>query len=173
MGPELAEKELREAAGDSNADVRLAAREILGEFKDGGPELARQLKNLSSPTPEFRLLAAQAIGKMYVHPRRRAEVARALEARLADDHLHIVQAAAHALARWGAAENEPVLIMALGHRSADVRLAAVIALHEIGTPKAVAALEPLEQDKDKRVAGAALQAVAAIEARSPETAGKL
>jgi len=173
MGPELAEKELQKVANDRDANVSTAAREILAEFKDGGPELARQLKNLSSPTREMRLLAAQEIGKMYAHPRRRAEVARALDARLADEDANVAQAAANALARWGAAENEPALIKALGHASTDVRLAAVKALHEVGTSKAVAALTPLEEDKDKRVAGAALDAVGAIEARKPKTAGKL
>jgi HEAT repeat protein len=173
MGPELAEKELQKVANDRDANVSTAAREILAEFKDGGPELARNLKDLNAPKWETRIQAVQQIGKMYVHPRRRAEVARALEARLADENGSVAQAAAHALARWGAAENEAALIKALEHRSADVRLAAAKALHEVGTPKAVAALEPLEQDKDKRVAGAALDAVAAIESRKPTTAGKL
>jgi HEAT repeat protein len=172
MGPELAEKELQKAANDSSADVRLAVQEILAEFKDGGPELARALKDLNAPKWEVRIQGVQQIGKMYVHPRRRAEVARALEARLADENGSVAQAAAHSLARWGAAENEPALIKVLGHASAEVRLAAVEALHAMGTAKAVAALESLGQDNDKRVAGASLEAVAAIEARKSQTAGK-
>jgi HEAT repeat protein len=172
LGPERAETELQKVANDRDANVSAAAREILAEFKDGGPELARQLKNLSSPTREMRLLAAQEIGKMYANPRRRAEVARALEARLTDEDGNVAQAAANALARWGAAENEAALIKALEHRSADVRLAVVKALHEVGTPKSIAALEPLEQDKDKRVTGAAREAVTAIESRNSKTVGK-
>jgi HEAT repeat protein len=172
MGPELAEKELQKVVNDRDANVSTAAREILAEFKDGGPELARNLKDLTAPEWETRIQAVHQIGKMYAHPQRRAEVARALEARLADENPNVVQAAANALARWGAAENEPALIEALGHASAEVRLATVKALHEIGTSKAAAALMPLEQDKDKRVAGAALDAVAAIHARKPKAAGK-
>jgi HEAT repeat protein len=172
MGPELAEKELQKVANDRDANVSTAAREILAEFKDGGPELARNLKDLTAPEWETRIQAVHQIGKMYAHPQRRAEVARALEARLADENPNVAQAAANALARWGAAENETALIVALGLSSAEVRLATVIALHEFGTSKAAAALMPLEQDKDKRVAGAALDAVAAIHARKPKAAGK-
>jgi HEAT repeat protein len=167
MGPELTEKELLKYANDANAEMRTAVEEILQEFRDGGPNLPAYLKDLKSPKWELRIGAVQKIGKMYVHPRRRADVAKALEVLLADDNGNVAQAAAHALARWGAADNEPALIKALEHASEDVRRESAGGLREIGTAKALPALEPLEQDKDRRVVIAAREAMAAIKNRIP------
>jgi HEAT repeat protein len=166
MGPELAEKELQKSANDPNAEVRKAVEEILQEFRDGGPNLAAYLKDLKSPKWELRLGAVQKIGKMYPHPRHRAEVARELEGMLDDENGNVVQAAAHALGRWGAAENEAALMKALAHASADVRREAAQSLRDIGTPKALPALEALEADKDHRVTVAAREAIAVIRSRS-------
>jgi HEAT repeat protein len=166
MGPELAEKELQKVANDRDANVSTAAREILAEFKDGGPELTRNLKELNAPKWETRIQAVQQIGKMYVHPGRRADVAKALEARLSDENATVVRCAAHALARWGMPESEAAVIKALAHGSAEVRLEAAQALGAFGTLKAIPALEPLEQDKDRRVVVAAREASALIKNRN-------
>jgi HEAT repeat protein len=85
---------------------------------------------------------------------------------LDDENGNVVQAAAHALGRWGAAENEAALMKALAHASADVRREAAQSLRDIGTPKALPALEALEADKDHRVTVAAREAIAVIRSRS-------
>jgi hypothetical protein len=72
MGPELAEKELLKYVNDPIGPVRQSVEEILQEFRDGGPRLPTYLRDLKSPSWELRLGAVQEIGKMYVHPRRRA-----------------------------------------------------------------------------------------------------
>lgn len=103
MGPELAEKELQKAANDPDYEVRKRVDELLAEFRDGGPLLAFCLKDLKSPSWELRLQAVQQIGKMYVNPKRRAEVVKALEGLQADPNGNVVKAAKDALGRWGGA----------------------------------------------------------------------
>jgi HEAT repeat protein/outer membrane protein assembly factor BamE (lipoprotein component of BamABCDE complex) len=166
MGPELAEKELQKYVNDQNPDTRKGAGEVLEEFQDGGGfRMKTALGELKSPSQNLRSLAAQQIGRMYVHPKRKQEVARALEPLLKDSDANVAMFAAKALARWGGVENEAALIAALSAKSPEVRLEAAGALREMGTSKSLGELEKLSEDTDKRVALAAKEAVIGIKTR--------
>ena len=166
MGPELTKGELLKYDNDANREARNIIEEIVEEFKDGGgSRLAAHLKDLKNPSPELRWGAAGGIGKMYVHPARRKEVAAALAAMLTDDNGTVVQLAAESLIRWGGSENEPALMATLSGKAGEIRMNAAKALGAWGTAAALPALEPLAADKDKRVAAAADDAIAAIKGR--------
>jgi HEAT repeat protein len=169
FGPELAQAEVLKYANHKDADVAMAARKILEEFKTSPSLLLeRNVADLKSTSADKRLWAAQAIEKMEVVPARRKEVAAALGPLLADKYAWPAHAAAAALVKWGVAENEPALIKALSHASPDMRRLAANALRNYGTRQSLPALQKLVTKPDPvhpETAAAAKEAIAAINAR--------
>jgi HEAT repeat protein len=166
LGPELAQAEVTKYANHRDPNVALAARRILDQFKTSPALLLdRNLADLKSPVPNKRLSAALAIEKMDVDPRRRKEVALALEPLLADKQAWSAHAAAAALGKWGVPENEIALIRALEHTSPDMRRLAANALKIVGTQRSLPALQALVTKGDPlhpETAQAANAAMAAI-----------
>jgi len=169
LGPELAQAEVLKYANHKNADVAMAARKILDEFKaPPGVLLDRNLADLKSTTADKRLWAAQAIEKLDVIPARRKEVAAALEPLLSDKYAWPAHAAAAALVKWGVPENEPALIKALSHASPDMKRLAANALKNFGTRQALPALQAIVTKNDplhSEAVNAAKEAIVAINAR--------
>jgi HEAT repeat protein len=171
FGPELAQAEVVKYANHQDANVSLAARKILDEFKaTPAVLLERNLADLRSTVADKRLWASQAIEHMEVIPQRRREVAKALEPLLADKYGWPAHAAAAALGKWGVPENEEALVTALTHKSPDMRRLAANALGKVGSKKSLPALQALVAKGDPlhpETIKAAEGAIASIRARKP------
>ena len=105
---------------------------------------------------------------MEVDPKRRREVATALEPLLADRYGGPAHAAAAALVKWGVPENEAALVKALSHESPDMRRLAANALKAVGGRQSLPALQRLVAKGDPlhpETVKAAQEAVAAINGR--------
>ena len=166
LGPELTRAELRKYTNDRNAEFSHAVQEILAEFDNGGPFFQKYLNELASPDKGTRVDGAKGLGRMYPLAQHRQQVAGLLAKALADTDSTVALVAAQGLARWGTSAQEPELIVAVSHSSADVRRYAAHALAALGTPQSLAALEDISGDSDPRVALAAKDAAAAIERRN-------
>ncbi|HXG10575.1 MAG TPA: HEAT repeat domain-containing protein [Gemmataceae bacterium] len=95
--------------------------------------------------------------------RRQAEVARALEPLLNDNHPQSREAAARALAIWATRDNVPALLQALDHPAPEVRRYAMQALGKVQDERAVAPLAQRLADHTQRTeASAALQKIGPI-----------
>jgi HEAT repeat protein len=164
LGPELAEKEVLKYANDKSPDVALAAKEVLDSFKTGSGSLLDQcLADLKSPSAEKRVFAAQKIAKLEVDPKRRKEVAAALEAMMQEKTGR--GEALPAMARWGGPENEPGLVKFLSDPDAMMRQVTCQALGAMGTKQSLPALQKAAMDRKPEVAAAAKQAIDAISKR--------
>jgi HEAT repeat protein len=168
-GPELAQAEVVKYANHKDPNVVLVARRILEQFKvPPAVMIDRNLADLKSPVADRRLWAAQALEKLDVDPKRRKEVAAALDPLLADRYGWPAHAAAAALIKWGTPENEPSLIKALHHASPDMRRLAANALARYGTSQSLSSLQEIVTKNDAltpAVTQAAKEAVAAIQGR--------
>jgi len=193
LGPELAQAEVLKLANDSDNNVRMAAREILDKFKTSSGEVLTQcLAGLKDAKPEKRYLAINSIYNLDVDPKRREEVATALQGLLDDNpgalsadlkkaqtgkgnslgnllgeqQKHPANAAVVALGKWGGPESEAALVAVLSSKVPDMRIGAANALAKVGTKKSLSALQAVNTaEKNNELGGATAAAIAAIQAR--------
>ena len=135
--------------GDKDAEVRAQAAKVLGEAKIAAAQNAL-LKNLSDESPRVRFFAAMALGKIGD-----AKIIPAI-CTLLEQNNNADQFLRHAGVMALAGVNQPKLLAALAsHKSAAVRLAAVVALRKLESPEIVAFLK----DSDPAVVIEAVRAI--------------
>jgi HEAT repeat protein len=144
---------------DSDAAVRLAAIQALGDLDDprAVEALSQALRNDSDP--EVREMAAWALGEI-----ESPTAVPALSEALRSDR----EATVRAKAAWALGEIEsPRAVEALGaalrDQNIEVRRMAIWALGEIESPQAVALLVPLLRDQDRETREKAVWALGEIE----------
>lgn len=140
--PLLADVVLR----DEDPEVRRAAAGALG-YAEGDAALHALAAALRDSAWPVREEAATTLGKLKLQG-----ALEALIASLSDDYWQVRQKAARALGRLKQPRAvSPLIELALGHSSANLRKEAAIALGEIGDPSARPALEAASEDHDPDV----------------------
>jgi hypothetical protein len=127
-----------------------------------GDELNQLLADLKGGDIIRRMNAAKRLGQMAPN-NRRAEVARALETALTDNHFFVRMDAFNALGVWGSAENVPAVVAAVNHPDVSTRNSA---MQLLGKWKDVRGAEPvaarLPDGLSRHNASQALQAMGKI-----------
>lgn len=149
----------RLAGSDGDASVRRAATGALGLSSDPQPVLPALRAALADSDWTVREEAAATLGKL-----RSAEAVTPLSRALVDDFWQVRLAAVRALGRLGTAAGPAVdvILLQLEQPAPNLRKETVIALGQIGDPRARPALEQAANDPDpdvRKLARLALQVV--------------
>jgi len=140
---------IRPLLADDDDEIRAQAAKMLGDARDAGATGAL-IAALADPAPRVRFFAAEALGRIGA-PSAIVPIAGMLAANDGED-VYLRTAGVHALAGIG----DPAALEALAaHRSAAVRIAAVVALRRLGDPRAAMFLE----DADPLVVTEAARAI--------------
>ncbi|MDQ8186771.1 HEAT repeat domain-containing protein [Pelagicoccus sp. SDUM812002] len=134
---------------DSDAEVRAQAARTLGDIRCA-PAAEELRKLLSDDSPRIRLMATEALGRIG-DSEAYSNIIDMLD-RNDDEEVYLRHAGAIALAR---VDDGDRLMNLAGHRSAAVRIAAVVALDRLGHPAVIRFLD----DSEEIVATAAARAI--------------
>jgi HEAT repeat protein len=156
VAPGVAEAPLLAALADEDAWVRYYAVRALGELGLGAARLGGAAD--ADPAMHVRIAAIEALGGF-----RGASIADILLAHASGDQPDLAAAAVRALGRSGDRRAPSALRAALRSTDAAVRLAAVTAFRNAGTPDGIDALQwTAAADGDDAVALAAVDALGAL-----------
>lgn len=133
------------------------ATELLEAIEQiGAPAVDALLEALNDPEPQVRRFAALLLGRI-----RDPRAIEPLGMALYDIHFHVGQAAAEALAAYGAPALD-ILLGAAHHLEAPIRVQAALGLERIGGPLAEDALLALLDDPDRDVRAQVIRSLGAL-----------
>ncbi len=145
LGAKRAVYALLAAVGDTDANVRRATAQALGELRNKRAVRPLLAAMVDDDDGEVRVAAAQALGAL--GDKRASEPLMSVLGNPAEDP-RVRGMAAEALADLGDRRAVPSLIVALSDPSPEVRFWAAFALGELGDPLALADLERLAATDD-------------------------
>lgn len=126
----VAQAEAAEAQSEQKSAGSQEAKQAAGEEEEEGPPPDKRF--------EVREVVTRALGRLAA---RSPEALHAVEAALGDPHETVRTAACEALGNLGSKDATPLLVQRLNDMSADVAMAAALALGKIGDSAAKEALE--------------------------------